>query len=344
MKCNILILHLITQNVNTNTLFKDKVIKIKGFYALYFGVIFIIMVIAPMPLLANSNFAVIQSDGRDIFLIKDEQSGEIERVSERDYIIGVLAGEMDPDSPKQALKAQAVAAYTYALYKRNLRFEKGYEYDMTSGYSSDQEYLEKTEQVALWQENYSQKRGILEEIFDEVKGYAITFGGRPILAVYHSVSAGKTETAASVWGGNYPYLQSVISDADLLSPQYTSKVSYSAFDFADKALDLGVTLVGAPQTWLGEATRSEGGYITEYILAGHEIRGVDMRSAFALPSANFELKYENEKFVFTVKGKGHGVGMSQYGAKYMAEQGANYEKILEYYYPGTVVEKIQPSN
>ena len=73
MKCNILILHLITQNVNTNTLFKDKVIKIKGFYALYFGVIFIIMVIAPMPLLANSNFAAIQSDGRDIFLIKDEQ-------------------------------------------------------------------------------------------------------------------------------------------------------------------------------------------------------------------------------------------------------------------------------
>ena len=339
-----MILHLILLNVNTNTLFKDKVITIKGFYALYFGVIFIIMAVAPLPLIASSTAIPISEDSDDVFLIKDEQSGEIERVSERDYIIGVMAGEMDPDSHKEALKAQAVAAYTYALYKRNARLEKGYEYDLSSGHSSDQEYLKKSEQVALWQDQYSQKREILESIANEVYGIAITFGGKPILAVYHSVSSGKTEAAASVWGGNYPYLQSVISDADLLSPEYKSILSYSAFDFADKALDLGVTLVGAPSSWLGESTRGDGGYVTKYILAGHEISGVDMRSAYLLPSANFELEYLNEKFIFTVKGHGHGVGMSQFGAKYMAEQGSSFEQILEYYYPGTVVEKIVPNN
>ena len=340
MKWNKIILHLIKPNVNTNRTLKDKVIAIKGFYALYFGAVFLAMVIAPMPLINQSANNSATVDSANIFLVKDEQSGEIEGVSEMDYVVGVLAGEMDSDSPKEALKAQAVAAYTYALYKRNLRIENGLEYDVASDFSSDQEYLSKTEQVALWQDEYSKKRGILEEIANEVKGIAITFEGRPILAVYHSVSSGKTESAASVWGGNYPYLQSVASDGDLLSPNYKSEVIYSAFDFADRALDLGVTLVGAPETWLGEYERGDGGYVATYSLFGHEIRGVDMRAAYSLPSADFELEYVGEKFIFTVRGSGHGVGMSQYGAKTLAEQGANFKEILTHYYSGTVVEKI----
>ena len=312
-------------------------IIIKGFYILAFAIIYIAMAVAPLPLL-NTTSNPTSSNIKDVFLVKT--SDEIEQVSETDYIIGVLSGEMDPDSPKEALKAQAVAAYTYALYKRNLRIENGYEYDLSSEFSTDQKYLSKTEQVALWQNEYSEKRQLLEEVVNQVKGYAITFQGKPILAVYHSVSSGKTETANSVWGGNYPYLQSVISDADLLSPDYKSEIVYSAFDFADKALDLGVTLVGAPETWLGECKRGEGGYVTKYSLLGHEISGTDMRFAYSLPSANFELEYTNEKFIFTIYGHGHGVGMSQYGAKILAEQGANFKEILTHYYSGTVVEKI----
>lgn len=297
------------------------------------------MVIAPLPLVNTNSTAAVIGDSENCFIIKNEQNGKIEKVSEKDYVIGVLAGEMDPASPEEALKAQAVAAYTYAVYKRNLRIEKGLEYDLSADHSSDQEYLTQTEQVALWQENYSQNREILENIINEVQGVTITFGGKPILAVYHSTSCGKTEAAANVWGGNYPYLQSVESSADTLSPEYKSEIIYSAFDFADRALDLGVTLVGAPDLWLGESVKNESGYISEYLLAGHKIRGVDMRSAYSLPSANFQLTYSNEKFIFTVLGKGHGVGMSQFGAKTMAEQGSNYMQILEYYYPGTVVEK-----
>lgn len=319
-------------------------IKIKGFYALFFSAIIIIMVISPLPLLnLNSNIAA-NTENDNYFLIKDEQAGKIEKVSTTDYVIGVIAGEMSPESPMEALKAQAVAAYTYALYKRNLRIQNGYEYDLTSNHTSDQEYLSKTQQVALWKDDYSKNRSILESVVDQVNGIAITFGSKPILAVYHSVSSGKTEAAANIWSGNYPYLQSVQSSADLLSPEYKSEVKYSAFDFADRALDLGVTLVGAPNTWLGESIRDEGGYVTKYMLLGHEISGANMRSAFSLSSTDFDLEYKEEEFVFTVRGKGHGVGMSQYGAKVLAEQGSSYQEILSHYYPGTIIQKIDLDN
>ena len=313
-------------------------IKIKGYYALFFAILFVVMVAAPLPLLSTNSYSPTNQDTDNCFIIKNEKNGKTEKVNEKDYVIGVLAGEMDSSSPVEALKAQAVAAYTYAVYKRNLRIEKGLEYDLSSSHSSDQEYLTTTEQVALWQENYNKNREILENIVNEVQGVTITFGGKPILAVYHSASCGKTEAAANIWSGNYPYLQSVESSADMLSPEYKSELKFSAFDFADRALDLGVTLVGSPDTWLGESIRSDSGYILEYSLAGHKISGVDMRSAYSLPSANFELKYANNTFVFIVHGNGHGVGMSQFGAKHLAEQGSNYVQILEYYYPGTIVE------
>lgn len=313
--------------------------KIKRFYILTFAAIFLVMTVAPLPLLGMNERVNTPIPSDTVFLVYDTKSGKIEAVEEFDYIVGVLAGEMSPDTPKEALKAQAVAAYTYAIYKRNIRIEKGNDYDLTSDHSKDQQYLSKTEQVALWQENYQKNRKILEDAVREVEGTVITFSGRAILSVYHSVSSGKTEAAEDVWNTPYPYLQAVESTGDLLAPDYTSEVIYTSLDFADKALDLGITLVGEPDSWLSSPERSASGGVIKYTLANHEVSGTDMRSAFGLNSTNFQLEYLNERFVFTVKGHGHGIGMSQFGAVYMAKQGSSFEQILEHYYPGTVIVK-----
>ena len=98
------------------------------------------------------------------------------------------------------------------------------------------------------------------------------------------------------------------------------------------------------RSWLSTPVRSESGGVITYALANHEVSGNDMRSVFGLNSTNFELQYVNERFVFTVKGYGHGVGMSQFGAIYMAEQGSDFEEILAHYYPNTKIEKIVPSD
>ncbi len=315
-------------------------INIKGMYILIFSILAIIMVASPLPLLFGSNYIDINNNiTDDVFLVYLEEKDEIVTVGAEEYIIGVLAAEMSPEAKPESLKATAVAIYTYALHKRNMRIEKGQEYDLISSKDADHNYLDTTEQVAMWQEEYSKNRKIFEDIVKSVKGVKITFGGKPILALCHSVSAGKTEAAAGILEGNHPYLQAIESTSDLLSPDYLSEVIYSPLDFADKALDLGITLVGEPESWLEGPERSSSGGVLEYTLNSHTVKGTDMQKAFGLFSINFDLEYINEKFVFTVRGIGHGIGMSRFGAEYMATQGSSYEQILEWYYPGTVIEK-----
>lgn len=310
---------------------------------LYFGLAFILlatMIISPLRVLDYSKTPTDTDtplSQLDYFLVKSSDKGEIDELSEKEYIIGVLAGEMSPDNLDEALKAQAVAAYSYALYMREKRLSSGGEFDLTDSPDTDQKYLSKTERVALWQDSFDKNEGRLEEIFEAVKGEYISFGGKPILALYHSVSSGKTENCSNVFGGVYPYLCSVESSYDLLSPDYLTVISYDSKEFAEKALNLNITLVGEPTDWIREPERSETGNVLSYTLAGHKFKGTEMRSAFSLPSSNFDLVYENGKFKFTVRGHGHGVGMSQYGASHMAKLGSGYADILALYYPGTII-------
>lgn len=306
----------------------------KGTYTLLVFALLITMIISPLGFLEGETADNPLPSGGGAFTVKLAGSDETVRVPYREYVIGVLAGEMSPDTEPEALKAQAVAAYTYALWKQTSRDTlKGY--DVSADPKEDQCWLSTTEQVALWQESYDKNRSLLEAAVDEVLGYTVTYGGKPILAAYHSVSSGKTESAASAWGSDYPYLINVESAADLLSPEYLSDSVLTTAQFADKALDLGITLVGEAKNWLGDTERSETGAVISFTLAGKKISGADMRTAFSLASRNFDLAYADGKFTFTVRGSGHGVGMSQYGAVSMASEGSNWMDILSWYYPGT---------
>lgn len=260
-------------------------------------------------------------------------------VLERDYLIGVLAGEYSPDAEPEALKAGAVAAYSYACYRRKNR-PKDDLYDLKNN-TDDQCYLSEAEQKLRWQDRFETNRALIETAVDAVEGEYLSYDNEPVMAVYHAVSSGKTDAAEAVWDSPYPYLKSVESTADLLCPNYLSSLTVTSVEFADKALDLGVTLVGKADKWVGEIVRSDTGLVTSAKVGGYSFKGTELRKAFGLRSAHFDLTYHDGQFTFTVRGQGHNVGMSQYGASYMAESGSTYPEILSWYYPGTTL--VKPS-
>ena len=150
---------------------------------------------------------------------------------------------------------------------------------------------------------------------------------------------GKTENSRDIWGGELPYLKAVSSPGDKLSPDYASEVSVSAEELKRK-LGSECTLSGDPAAYFGEPERTDSGSVLTVSVCGNEITGGKIRSIFNLRSLNFSVKYADGNFVFTVLGYGHGVGMSQYGANYMAKQGSDFKEILTYYYTDCKVERL----
>ena len=274
----------------------------------------------------------------DSFLIYDPESKEVSEVPAADYVFGVVAAEMPASYQPEALKAQAVAAYTYACYKRQSRIDTGGKYDLSADSSDDQGFLSTDKLTEKWGDKAGEYTEKITAAVSEVLGYMITYEGKPVFAAYHAISGGKTESAGNVWTKDYPYLKPVDSVGDLLCPTYLSEATFSAEDFAKAAASL-CNLTGDPSGWIGEPQRSDSGTVLSYPLGGTKVTGKKMREAFSLRSANFDLTFANGTFTFTVRGYGHGVGMSQYGANYMALQGNTFIEILAWYYTGCTLEK-----
>ena len=184
---------------------------------------------------------------------------------------------------------------------------------------------------------YEERASLIDQAVQAVSGIALLYNGEPADAVYHSISAGKTESAEVVWGSAVPYLVPVESVGDLLAPDYLSSATFTPDELREKLSTL-CALEGEPADWIGECDYSSSGTVKTIQLAGVTLTGQQIRSALELRSANFDLTYQEGSFVFTVRGYGHGVGMSQYGAQCMAQQGSSYTEILSWYYPGCTVE------
>ena len=261
--------------------------------------------------------------------------GSIAALDMRDYLIGVLAGEMPADFPMEALKAQAVAARSYALY-----CAEGHKHGdaaLCSEPGCCQAWLDEAALREKWGGDYERCAGRLREAVDATAGQVLLYGGAPVFAAFHSSSAGATEDCGAVWNP-LPYLVSVSSPESAETvPNYVSSLRCAALDFRDALLSARpeADFSGPEESWLGELRRDGSGRVAEAVLGGVSFRGTELRSLFSLRSTAFTLEYAEGQFVFTVTGFGHGVGMSQYGAKRMAEEGAGCREILAHYYPGT---------
>ena len=274
---------------------------------------------------------------------KDEDA--VKDVNLEEYLIGVVAGEMPATFETEALKAQAVAARTYIINREKANNEESLKLHKGAAICTDPTHckayvsLEKTKEN--WKEQWEANYNKIKKSVDDTKGIIITYNDEPISAVFHSTSSGKTENSEDVWGGSVPYLKSVDSEGEELSPRYTSTVEVTITDFQNKLKQKksDIQFSQEKEKWVEGIENAESGGVKTIKIGGQTFKGTEIRELFGLRSTHFTLGFQNDKIVFHVTGNGHGVGMSQYGANYAASQGAGYEEILKKYYQGVVLKK-----
>lgn len=260
--------------------------------------------------------------------------GENASVSVQDFLIGTAACELPPDWPDDAILAQMVAAHSYALSLGGAAFSCNSA--QCAGWTTA-EVLR-----ARWDGEFSTYYSRLAALADEAAGAVLCWEGSPAAACYHSISAGQTEASQNVWLTAVPYLQGVSSPWDADAPGFETAVTYSAEQVYSVLLALGLDadeIPNAPADWFGGGVSDAAGYVAQMPLCGQVFTGTKLRNAFSLRSAAFTVAYDpgENAFVFTTHGYGHGVGLSQYGAKAMAEDGKDWREILEWYFPGCEV-------
>ena len=208
--------------------------------------------------------------------------------------------------------------------------------------SQYQAFYTENELRKLYGENFEENYHKLEKAVDSVLHEILVYQDEPIIAAFHAMSGGKTESAKNVWGSEVAYLQSVDSSADRNAPQFEQKVSYTPEQVKEmlSASREGLFLGTDTEHWFGEPQCSEAGTVLQIPVGTSIFTGQELRMIFSLRSAVFTVSYEDKNFIFTTHGYGHDVGMSQYGANAMAVQGADYKEILAYYYPETELKKI----
>ena len=269
-----------------------------------------------------------------IIRVKRNATGEIDEIPFEEYIVGVLAGEMPIYFEKEAFKAQAVAARSYALKRMEYNIEN--EYDVVDSIMN-QVYLDNDYLKEAWGENYIDNINKLREVVNETSGEYLEYDGEVIDAMFFSTSNGYTEASLLVFDVDLPYLQSVKSawDEDTSSAFKTTR-SVSASSFYET---LGLSYSDTLNVKV--IKRSSTNRILSLSINGTEFSGRDLYNKLGLRSTDFSLEQEGNNIVINTTGYGHGVGMSQYGALGMAEEGYTYDEILSYYYTGTMIKKME---
>ncbi|MEG2104526.1 MAG: stage II sporulation protein D [Oscillospiraceae bacterium] len=275
------------------------------------------------------------SDAETVFMVLD--NGAVRETTMAEYLPCAIAAEMPASFEKEALKAQAVAARTYIVYCTLHENPKHPEASVCTQSGCCLAYSDQTKLRAAWGESYDKNMALMVAAVKDTDGQVLTFGDTPILASFHSSSSGKTESGSELWG-DVPYLISVESpETELDVPDFVSSVEVSQGDFRETVLLLHpeTKFSEDASSWLGKTELDDSGRVRDVTIGGVRCSGAELRKLFALRSTAFSLEYKDGVFLFTVRGYGHGLGMSQYGANVMAKNGFTFSEILLHYYPQT---------
>lgn len=275
-----------------------------------------------------------------------KSAGRVETLPLETYLTGVVAAEMPASFHREALKAQAVAARTYTVRQMRVFGGPGCqehpEADVCGDPQTGQAWapLEQKRQEWGWFKGWRYARKI-EEAVRATRGLILVYQGAPIDAVYHSTSGGRTEDAAAVWGNEVPYLRPVSSPDEQHSPHLRSTHTLPLADFARRLEVPAEVVARLPGDRCFEAVEtSPGGRVARARIGKASFTGPQLRQRLGLPSTWFTCRRAGDRVEFEVRGWGHGVGMSQYGADGMARKGSTFEQILMHYYPGTSLRPI----
>ena len=254
------------------------------------------------------------------------------------YLVGVVAAEVPALFHMEALRAQAVAARTYAIYSMAALGMDEFDHGRIS--EIWQAYLTEAEMRRRWGDDFDRHFGTIWEAVASTMGEILVYNDEPILAVYHAFSGGRTEYSENVWSAPRPYLRSVSSDfytyrADF---EYVREFSNGEFisllrsSFPNIALESGNIIA---QITINE--RSAAGYILRITIGNQTMDGTQLRSILGLRSTNFTIAQSGDNITFRTRGHGHGVGMSQIGANALAHRGYSYVEILKHYFSGALL-------
>ncbi|HEE9844778.1 stage II sporulation protein D [Clostridium perfringens] len=271
------------------------------------------------------------------------RENKVEKVPLEEYVLSVVSSEMPATFHEEALKAQSILARTFVINKlitgcNNIK--EGNICDTTHC----QAYLNINEKKKAWGKEGDEYLKKLKKVVKETEGKVLSYNDQLVkYPQYFSTSSGNTEDAVAVFSEDVPYLKSVQSPGEEISPKYESEISISISDFKGKIKK------SIPNSNLGNnineevkiLSRNKGGTVDDIKIGDVTIKGKEFRKIFGLNSANFTLEVLEDKINIKCLGYGHGVGMSQWGANVMAKEGSKYDEILEHYFKGS---KIEESN
>ena len=262
--------------------------------------------------------------------VKDKNTGQIEKMDLEKYIIGVVAAEMPASFNEEALKAQAVASRTYAIYKINASKK---DYDVITDVSN-QSYITIDDMKNKWKNNFEKYYQKIEKAVNDTKNKVIFYNDNVIGAFYFSMSNGYTEEVSLVFSEERDYLQSVESNYERNSKNFEITKEFLKKDFCS-ALE-----IECDELIFSDILRSMTNRVEKITVNNKEFKGTTFRAKLNLRSTDFDIKETGDKVLITTRGYGHGVGMSQYGANGMAEEGYSYEEILNYFYKNIKIDTI----
>ena len=271
-------------------------------------------------------------------------TGETVTLDLEELTTRVLYAEMPASFNIEALKAQAVAIRSFILYSTAHPQDDNPHpnADICTDYAHCVAYRTYEEAVEAYgvvtaDDTYC----VMVEAVAATKGEYITYDSEPINAVFHGASFGQTESCKNIWGADVPYLQSVETPES--GDEFKEKKSLLPSELKSLLEPLGVEFTYNPADWVGDITKNQSGRVDSLLVCGSSISGKQLRTLLSLRSTNFTVEFVNGYFTFSTVGYGHGVGLSQYGADLLADDGCSYRYILNHYYPNTTIASIYPT-
>jgi len=268
-----------------------------------------------------------------VLRVYNAKTKKVMRLDLEEYVVGVVAAEMPVSFEPEALKAQAVAARTYAA--RALSDPCAAGRDVCTDSTCCQSWRSPEEMKKNWGTSYEANYAKVTAAVYATAGEIVTYGGKPIQALYHSTSGGQTEDSEHVFSSSLAYLRSVESPGEESAARFSAVQAFSLSDFVkklNKEFSKAKLTVKKAASQVKVLSRFDSGRVELVQVGGAEVTGREFRRALSLNSANFRLKFSDDEVEIETSGFGHGVGMSQYGANAMAKEGADYRRILHHYY------------
>ena len=268
-------------------------------------------------------------------------NGAVETMTAAEYLRSVVRGEMPATFEEEALKAQAAAERTYLYYRMAAGPKATHpDADVCTDSACCTAWLSEEDARAKWGDKFDQYETKIDQAVADTDGQVVLYDGVPIMAVFHSSSAGSTAASGDVWAAELPYLVSVKSPEEADSvPNYYSVNTFTAQEFRAifcKA-HADAQLTGDCGGWVKDILLTDAGRVASATVGGVFVTGKELRTLFGLRSTAFTVEAAGDAVTFRVTGYGHGVGMSQYGANELAKEGKTWQEILQWYYTGVTI-------